>query len=91
MIGQVGSDGRLNAPLDFPPIGKDSDYPLMINGQKIDFNTSMRAFNIGCLVIFFISIVFSFPFLGFLDTPQVVFYILFILIGFLNVAFLVSN
>jgi hypothetical protein len=33
--------------------------------------------------------VFSFPFLGFLDTPQVVFYLIFILIGFLNIAFLV--
>ena len=32
---------------------------------------------------------FSFPFLGFLDTPQVVFYLIFILIGFLNIAFLV--
>ena len=34
---------------------------------------------------------FSFPFLGFLDTPQVVFYLIFILIGFLNIAFLVVN
>lgn len=92
MIGQVGSDGRQNAPLDFPAlIGKDSDNPLMINGQKIEFNTGMRSFNIACLVIFFISIVFSFPFLGFLDTPQVVFYMLFILIGLVNVAFLVAN
>ena len=91
MIGQLGSYGRFNAPLDFPQAGKPSDYPLMINGQKIDFNTSMRAFNIGCLVIFFISIVFSFPFFGFLDTPQVVFYLIFILVGFLNIAFLVVN
>ena len=48
----------------------------------------MRYFNIGCLVIFFISIVFAFPFFGFLDTPQVVFYIIFILIGISNLAFL---
>ena len=51
----------------------------------------MRAFNIGCLVTFFISIVFTFPFFGFLETPQVVFYMLFILIGLLNIAFLVAK
>ena len=52
----------------------------------------MRAFNIACNVVFFISIAFAFPFFGFLDVPQIVFYMLFIVLGLGNLAFLaVSN
>ena len=49
----------------------------------------MRTFNIACNVIFFISIAFTFPFFGFLDVPQIVFYLIFVLVGLANIAFLV--
>lgn len=52
----------------------------------------MHTFNIACLVVFFISIVFAFPFVGFLQTSQVIFYVIFILIAIVNTAFhLVSH
>ena len=47
----------------------------------------MRAFNISCLVAFFISIFFAFPFFGFLKTPQIIFYLIFIVVSIVNLAF----
>ena len=49
----------------------------------------MRSFNVACNVMFFISIVFAFPFFGYLEVPQIVFYMIFILVGLSNLAFLV--
>ncbi len=37
--------------------------------------------------MFFISIVFAFPFLGFIETPQIIFYFIFVCIGVGNLSF----
>ncbi len=63
VIGAVGTDGLKNAPV------YQGAPALLEEGavKNIDFKSNgMRAFNISCLVIFFISIFFAFPFFGFL-------------------------
>ena len=50
--------------------------------------TGIRSFNVACLCMFFMTTVFAFPFFGYIDTPQIVFYFAFVVYAILNIVFL---
>ena len=78
VIGAVGFDGQKNAGLE-----------ALAPQQKIESKPSgMRSFNTACLCMFFMTVVFVFPFFGFIKTPQIVFYFLFLVYAVLNITFL---
>jgi hypothetical protein len=78
VIGAVGFDGQKNAGLEaLAPQQKKENKP-----------SGIRGFNVACLCMFFMTAVFVIPFFGFLKTPQIVFYFLFLVYAVLNISFL---
>ena len=82
VIGAVGFDGQKNASLEALNAQNKK------NESKSSGSGGVRSFNIGCLCLFFMSSVFVFPFFGFINTPQIVFYFMFVAYAIINIVFL---
>jgi len=86
IIGQVGPDGLKNAGNQLL-VDRDKDYHERELISELTRSSALRSFNLGSIIMFFISSIFGIMFLSYLNTPQVVFYIYFIVLAIWNTIF----